>query len=696
MAIRILDAATVGKISAGEVVERPSSVAKELIENSLDAGATSITVEIRDGGISYLRVTDNGCGIPFSEARMAFENHATSKLKNADGLFDIRTLGFRGEALPSIAAVSHVTMTTRTKDAEAGAKVEIEGGRFIGVSETGCPEGTTIVMRDLFFNVPVRRVFLKRPVYEQGLINELLQRMILGNPGVAFRLIANSRTIYRSYGDGDVRHAALSVYGRECAQALRDVNASEGAFAVKGLIGVGDEAKPTRAQQCFFVNGRLIRCPLLSQALEEACRGRVTIGMYPMCALAVTMPPESVDINVHPSKLEVRFRDEAAFRLTAKSLFQKAFAAETMMNSFSAPRAPEMPQTTVTRVTAAMDQMIDPAPAAQAEKPAAVTLPQWQAPAASRFTNVSRSAGEVREGGFVPKPVGEVREGGFVPGPVGEVREGGFVPKPVSEVREGGFVPKPVGEVREGGFVPKPSVLAAGAVSENADPAAKDVPAKEEAPVQNADLPAKPEKAEQLEMPETVVPKAQYRVIGMLFNTYILLEYGDNFLMIDQHAAHERLNFEKYRAMLDDGIAAQQLLAPYIIHVSRREADVLLSSKELLSEAGYEIDAFGASDIQVRAVPFVMGQSDMRMLFTELIDELDHLKTAEREKRMAGIIQASCKHAVKAGDRLTDFEIRSLLEQMTTSGAPPTCPHGRPVLRVMSKYEIERMFKRVQ
>ena len=281
MAIRILDAATVGKISAGEVVERPSSVAKELIENSLDAGATSITVEIRDGGISYLRVTDNGCGIPFSEARMAFENHATSKLKNADGLFDIRTLGFRGEALPSIAAVSHVTMTTRTKDAEAGAKVEIEGGRFIGVSETGCPEGTTIVMRDLFFNVPVRRVFLKRPVYEQGLINELLQRMILGNPGVAFRLIANSRTIYRSYGDGDVRHAALAVYGRECAQALREVNASEGAFAVKGLIGVGDEAKPTRAQQCFFVNGRLIRCPLLSQALEEACRGRVTIGMYP-------------------------------------------------------------------------------------------------------------------------------------------------------------------------------------------------------------------------------------------------------------------------------------------------------------------------------------------------------------------------------------------------------------------------------
>lgn len=654
MAIRILDAATVGKISAGEVVERPSSVAKELIENSLDAGATSITVEIKDGGISYLRVTDNGCGVPFSEARMAFENHATSKLKNADGLFDIRTLGFRGEALPSIAAVSRVTMTTRTKDAEAGAKVEIEGGRFIGVSEAGCPEGTTIVMRDLFFNLPVRRVFLKKPVYEQGLISELVQRMILGNPGVSFRLIANGRTVYRSYGDGDVRHAALSVFGRECAQALREVNASEGAFSVKGLIGVGDEARPTRAQQCFFVNGRLIRCPLLSQALEEACRGRVTIGMYPMCALAVTMPPESVDINVHPSKLEVRFRDEAAFRLTAQSLFQKAFTAETMMNSFSAPRVPEMPHTTVTRVTAAMDRMIAPAPAAQPEKPpVAAELPGTEGVSAS----VPRAFGEVREGGFVPKPARAA-----------------------------------FGEVREGGFVPKPT----GAAHGEALPAAKAAAASEKPSAQRDNAPAAPEKAEQLEMPETVVPKAQYRVIGTLFHTYILLEHGDNFLMIDQHAAHERLNYERYRALLDDGIAAQQLLAPYIIHVSRREADILLSSRELLSEAGYEIEAFGESDIQVRAVPFVMGQSDMRMLFTELIDELEHLKTAEREKRMASVIQASCKHAVKAGDRLTDAEIRSLLEQMTASGAPPTCPHGRPVLRVMSKYEIERMFKRVQ
>lgn len=643
MAIRILDAGTIGKISAGEVVERPSSVAKELIENAIDAGATSVTVEIRDGGISYLRVTDNGCGIPFGEARLAFENHATSKLKNADGLWDIRTLGFRGEALPSIAAVSRVTMTTRVKDAEFGAKVKIEGGNFVSVGETGCPEGTTIVMEDIFYNLPVRRVFLKKPGYEQGLISDLVQKMILGNPGVSFRLISGGKTLFRSYGDGDVRNAALSVFGREYAQNLREIDASEGAFTVRGLIGVGDQARPTRAQQCFFINGRLIRCPLLSQALEEACRGRVTVGMYPMCALSVTAPAEAVDINVHPSKLEVRFRDEAAFRLTAQSLLAKAFSGERMIESFSAPRAPEIAENTVEKITAPREQT----PAAISnEPPVPVTPPKVP---------------EKTEEPAMPKQVFE------------ETKKAAAFPDDLwSEL------PKKSHAVREGGFVPSLTV--------------KD----EEKP---AEAPKQPEpKAEQTAFAKEIVPPAdrEYRLIGVLFSTYILLESGENFIMIDQHAAHERLNFEQYKKKLDEGNAAQQLLVPYIIHVSRREAGVLMDNQDFLREAGYEIEPFGDTDIQVRAVPFVMGQADMRMLFTELIESLDTLRLAEREKRMAGVMQASCKHAVKAGDKLTDSEIRALLSAMLESDAPPTCPHGRPVMRVMTRREIERMFKRVQ
>lgn len=646
MAIKVLDANTISKISAGEVVERPSSVVKELMENSIDAGARAITVEIKDGGITYLRVTDNGCGIPFREARMAFQNHATSKLKDADGLWDIRTLGFRGEALPSIAAVSRVTMTTREKNTDFGAKVEMEGGECKGVSETGCPEGTTIVMKDLFFNLPVRQKFLKKPSYEQGLVTDVVSKMALGNPTVAVRYIANGKIVFSSLGNGDVRAAALSVYGREYAQALREVNAFEGAFALKGLIGIGDQAKPTRSQQSFFINGRLIRCPLLTLALEDACKGRVTIGMHPMCVLSVTAPPEAIDINVHPSKLEVRFRDEAAFRLTAQSLLSKAFVTETMIGAFTVPKEAEKKDTIIKSV-------ILPPKAEETEsalKAPVVKAPETEAP-------VERPV-------FAPKNTENEIAGIFRKQDV----------KP-AEVRETPFV-RPVQRP-----VPPP------------------VPVKVTEPVSERVIaPIDVKKAEQTVLENTHLKKQEeaFRLIGVLFKTYILLESDGALIMIDQHAAHERLNFEALKKRLDEGTGAQQLLMPYVVHLSRREAQLVLDSRELLEEAGYQVEPFGETDIQVRAVPFILGQADMRIMFTEIIESLDTLKNAEKEKRMHTIIQSSCKHAVKAGDTLTEGEIKSLLEAMRISGAPPTCPHGRPVLRILTKNEIEKMFKRIQ
>ena len=331
MPIRILDAATVGRIAAGEVVERPASVVKELVENSLDAGATSVTVEIRDGGIGYMRVTDNGCGIEPGQVRLAFENHATSKLVTPEQLDDIRTLGFRGEALPSIAAVARVEMTTRAKAQEAGTRLNVEGGRNMTVREIGCPEGTTVIMRDLFFNIPVRRAFLRKAQYEGALVNDTMARMILGSPKISFRFINNGRTVYHSFGDGDLRHAVFAVYGRETAENMLEVDQCEGAMRVRGLVGVGEQAKATRAHEAFFINGRSVRCPLLSQALESVCRERVTIGMYPMCALHLTLAPGSVDVNVHPNKLEVRFRDEAATRIAVESMLRDALQGGSML-----------------------------------------------------------------------------------------------------------------------------------------------------------------------------------------------------------------------------------------------------------------------------------------------------------------------------------------------------------------------------
>jgi len=646
MAIKVLDANTISKISAGEVVERPSSVVKELMENSIDAGARAITVEIKDGGITYLRVTDNGCGIPFREARMAFQNHATSKLKDADGLWDIRTLGFRGEALPSIAAVSRVTMTTREKNTDFGAKVEMEGGECKGVSETGCPEGTTIVMKDLFFNLPVRQKFLKKPAYEQGLVTDVVSKMALGNPTVAVRYISNGKIVFSSLGNGDVRAAALSVYGREYAQALREVDAFEGAFALKGLIGIGDQAKPTRSQQSFFINGRLIRCPLLSLALEDACKGRVTVGMHPMCVLSVTAPPEAIDINVHPSKLEVRFRDEAAFRLTAQSLLSKAFVKETMIGAFTVPKEAEKKETLVRSVLLP--------PKAEASAPISkAEIPPVKTPSES---SAARPV-------FAPKHT--------------ENELSGIFQKPEAkkdEVRETPFArptPKPV---------PPP------------------VPVKVPETAERVIAPIDAKKAEQtvFETPHLKKQEETFRLIGVLFKTYILIESDGALIMIDQHAAHERLNFESLKKRLDEGTGAQQLLMPYVVHMSRREAQLVLDAKELLEETGYQVEPFGETDIQVRAVPFILGQADMRIMFTEIIESLDTLKNAEKEKRMHTIIQASCKHAVKAGDTLTEGEIQSLLDAMRASGAPPTCPHGRPVLRTLTKNEIEKMFKRIQ
>lgn len=646
MAIKVLDANTISKISAGEVVERPSSVVKELMENSIDAGARAITVEIKDGGITYLRVTDNGCGIPFREARMAFQNHATSKLKDADGLWDIRTLGFRGEALPSIAAVSRVTMTTREKNTDFGAKVEMEGGECKGVSETGCPEGTTIVMKDLFFNLPVRQKFLKKPAYEQGLVTDVVSKMALGNPTVAVRYISNGKIVFSSLGNGDVRAAALSVYGREYAQALREVDAFEGAFALKGLIGIGDQAKPTRSQQSFFINGRLIRCPLLSLALEDACKGRVTVGMHPMCVLSVTAPPEAIDINVHPSKLEVRFRDEAAFRLTAQSLLSKAFVKETMIGAFTVPKEAEKKETLVRSV------LLPP----KAEASASISKTEIPPVKTPSEPSAARPV-------FAPKHT--------------ENELNGIFQKPEAkkdEVRETSFArpaPKPV---------PPP------------------VPVKVPETAERVIAPIDAKKAEQtvFETPHLKKQEETFRLIGVLFKTYILIESDGALIMIDQHAAHERLNFESLKKRLDEGTGAQQLLMPYVVHMSRREAQLVLDAKELLEETGYQVEPFGETDIQVRAVPFILGQADMRIMFTEIIESLDTLKNAEKEKRMHTIIQASCKHAVKAGDTLTEGEIQSLLDAMRASGAPPTCPHGRPVLRTLTKNEIEKMFKRIQ
>lgn len=703
MPIRILDAATVGRIAAGEVVERPSSVVKELVENSLDAGAAAITVEMRAGGIEMLRVTDNGCGIEPGQVRLAFENHATSKLQTADQLDDIRTLGFRGEALPSIAAVSHVEMTTRARGQESGVKLNIDGGQNVRVAETGCPEGTTIVMRDLFYNIPVRRAFLKKPAYEAGLVSDAVARLMLGNPKISMRLVSNGNTVYHTFGDGKLRHAVFAVYGKETAEKMVEIDASLGATRVWGLIGVGELAKSTRAHQMFFINGRSVRCGLLTRALEQVCRSRVTIGLYPMCALNLTLPPNAIDVNVHPNKLEVRFRDEAGTQATVEKLLSSAFEGEhvldwkrdsasareitktasvrevipaekpTQTNMFTQtpsireivssgekrPQSIEKPQMTIESAALKKPQM-PPLPGmgthiaeTQKANPEAHTpLPFVSSSRTLRECDPVRLKDENRLR-IIENKLKSVNC---------ELENEKNRPKSVYNVKH--IIDNRAESVENDNNSPK-----------NSTRSVNNLDASEMPPVEN---------------------KPEYRVLGVAFKTYILIESGEALLLIDQHAAHERLMFEKFRKQMEAGEASQGLLTPIVIRVSAKEMSLILENKQFLNEAGYEVEPFGETDVQIRAVPYIMGKAEVRPLFMETIGALSRLKTATRDARYAELAQMACKAAVKGGDPLSESEIDALIREMLSTGAPPTCPHGRPVVKMISRRDLEKMFKRIQ
>jgi len=691
MPIRILDAATVGRIAAGEVVERPSSVVKELMENSIDAGATSITVEIKGGGIDYLRVTDNGCGIEPGQVRLAFENHATSKIQNADQLHDIRTLGFRGEALPSIASVSKVEMTTRARNQDTGMKLTIEGGENLQVREAGCPEGTTFIMKDLFFNLPVRRAFLKKPSYEGGLVSDAVARMILGNPGISMRFINNGTNVYHSFGDGKLRHAVFAVYGKNVAERMIEVDASEGGTRIYGLIGVGELAKSTRAHQMFFINGRSVRCALLTKALEEVCRTRVTIGMYPMCALNIVIPPTSVDVNVHPNKLEVRFRDEIQMRMAAERLLATAFEGERVLkmdpNAVGIKTVDRV--ATVREIVAPPAASVDPVGAAEAIKAA----PSAEKAAESAAKPVSETVSEKR----IPEPDAEIK---LTP----EKVQAEPVKKPVIDKGEQvelfrrsidremqKLSSKSYSGLAEGISTVKPQKEPVVSVTREIVPeVAPTKPVKEIVPPKP--IPAHDEIKEE-KPAEHDIP---YRVIGVLLKTYILIEANDSLLLIDQHAAHERLQYEKYMAQLEAGAASQQLLTPIVVHLSGREMALIQDNLDVLSDAGYDVEPFGEMDIQVRAVPYVLGRAELKPAFMEMINSLNKLKNATIDARRAEVMQMACKSAIKAGDSLSDSEVKALINQMLETGAPPTCPHGRPVMKSISRRELEKMFKRIQ
>ncbi len=628
--IRLLTDEVIGKIAAGEVVERPAAAIKELVENSLDAGATAVTVEIRDGGVSYIRVTDNGGGIEQSQIRMAFERHATSKITRAQDLFSIETLGFRGEALASIAAVSRVTCTTRTHADASGVKVQNEGGVITAIEEAACPEGTTFVVRDLFFNTPVRLKFLKKPGTEAGLVSDLMMRLILSRPDVSFRYISQGKTLYHSAGDGQLSSAVFSIYGSELLHTMRQVSGHQSDVMLNGYVGIGESGRGNRGHQSFFINGRYMRSALLSGAVENACRERVMIGRYPTCVLHLTMPYEQVDVNVHPNKLEVRFQNEQAVAEAVETIVRDGLTERDALSRPVALRLTPEEKATPVQITQQSVLKEQNSPASLSDTGAAVVSPL---PVMREAPSTWEAAAQTRQAVPPPRPL-----------------------------------------------VPPPE-----------PPRAAPTPA-----AQSVAAPAKAQEAEQTASFLPDAPKPM-RLIGVAFNTFILVEYEDQLLLIDQHAVHERLLFDQMMRAYDQHEAGQELLLPMVVTVTRREQALLMENQALLAGIGLSVEPFGEQEVAIRSIPMILGQPQAKELLRDILDQLESERGAiSLEKRRSAILQMACKRAVKGGDPLSESDVRDLVTRMVDQRVTPTCPHGRPLVISLSHTELDKRFKRIQ
>lgn len=657
----------IGQIAAGEVVERPAAAIKELVENSMDAGATAITVDIKEGGLASFRVTDNGSGIAFDDLRLAFARHATSKIRTAEDLYGVKSLGFRGEALASIAAVSKVTCLTRQKGKESGFSVKNEGGVILDIRDAACPEGTSFTVKELFYNAPVRRKFLKKPGTETAAVSDLMARLILSNPGISFRFTADGKQVFFSAGDGNMESAIMAVYGTATLKQLVKIDGNMNGVMLSGYVGVGDVARGNRSHEHFFLNGRTMKSPLLASAVEGACRQRITIGRFPMCILHLTMPYENADVNVHPNKWEVRFADEKGVRNAVETLvfeaLEKTNQAPIIPQLFQPEEKPAQQQQPVqirdvipVPVVSVPAKLPDQKPVSA--PPAPVTPVK---PVASPVPTALSAFSE--DGASMPafKPVPVEKEEALTP----------FLPYTAEKKT---FAAKEKGEV----LLPV-SPLAPTMGPEKKVPASSQALSFEQ--VEDASV--------------TAYAKKAIRIIGVAFNTYILMEYGDLLVLCDQHAVHERLLYERFMRETAAAPASQSLLIPMVVKLSKQEYAAYEENKEALQQAGFDLEPFGDDTLQMRGVPIILGNPQAEKCLLEALDSFTD-GIASLPDRTSRVIQMACKHAVKGGERLPEDSVKQLIQDVIDQKVTPTCPHGRPLMVQLSHTELDKRFRRIQ
>ncbi|HHW56624.1 MAG TPA: DNA mismatch repair endonuclease MutL [Clostridia bacterium] len=602
--IHLLDEKLINKISAGEVVERPASIVKELIENSIDAGSKNITVEILEGGIPFIKVSDDGCGMNEIDAILAFERHATSKIKSDNDLYNIGTLGFRGEALASIAAISRVILQTKEEGKNFGTRVVVEGGKVVEKTTCGCSKGTSIEVRDVFFNTPARRKFLKKPSTEAMYITDVVTKLCLSHPGISFKYVKDRKLQFITSGNGNIEDVILRLFGNEVYSSLMSASFESEDLKLKILAGKNSLNYSNRNMQFFYVNGRYVKNKTLSAAIDEAFKTYMPVNRYPAVFLYMEIDPRQIDVNIHPSKLEIKFSDE-------RRIFEAVY--KTIKSSF---------------------QRHDLIPEVKIEEKKSIFK--------SETPNISAEQMKLYLTSFDKTP---------------EKRY-----KSDTKFKEESFIKE--GELEK-------------EKSSNID---NSVSYKEEEKVSKSDLAKK---------------ISDIRIVGTLFSTYIIVEKEDVFYIIDQHAAHERILYEKFTSKYEK-VQTRQVTFPIVIELGPSDLELVQQERELLNRFGYAFEEFGNNSIILREVPMILGQPEARQLFIDIVEKLKDKELVNKiSLKEENIAMMACKAAVKAMDNLSETEIYKLFEDLKITENPYTCPHGRPVIIAITKTQLEKIFKRI-
>ena len=774
--IVLLDDLTINKIAAGEVIERPASVIKEMVENSIDAGANNITVEIKNGGISFIKVTDNGKGIAQDDLEIAFERHATSKIRTADDLDVVTSMGFRGEALASIAAIANVELVSKTEEQQVGYKVVVEAGDILSKEEIGCQKGTSITVRNLFFNTPVRYKFLKKDYTESGYIEDVITRIALVNPNIAIKLINTGKTVIQTNGNGDIKSVIYSIYGKDVATGVMPVEYAYDDIQISGVIGKPEIARSNRSNQLFFVNKRYIKDKTLSAATEQAYKGLIPIGKFGFVVLNITMNPAKVDVNVHPAKLEVRFEDESKiFQSIYHAIKDTLLKGELVANTekqeinqnkeeiskglydFRKNETEKIEQYTneeskikTNNIVQDIYNKVQQNVQTQAVKVPHVNLGEGGPVNTADVLEQLKKLQENIQKEVETDPSIKLNSNYI------QMREQQGNQTKVETSIENDEVKVENNTDTENTNIPEQKIETPTEIKENTEteieenaqidntksneikPEEKpedkleEIQQEEAKPVESFDemyaklFGTKPISQEQTEtksnLQEEVIPikqeipsidmkkenvsifeqneeyqKPTYKFIGIVFNTYIILEIDKEMYILDQHAAHERIMYEKVKNNYysDSSKDSQMLLLPDIITLTHKEMEIAKDNMEMFEKAGFSLEEFGENTIKLTGVPTVCIDLDNKELFLETLDEINTVaRTAKQEKEERFIATVACKAAVKANMVLTREEVESLMDKLLALPNPFTCPHGRPTAIKMSKYEIERKFAR--